>query len=55
MHKNGAIVEDIATGIRRDGLKLREATGMLSDKKVPLKAKGKFHKTVVRPEMLYKH
>ena len=31
----------------------RAASGVLCDRKVPLKLKGKFHKTVVRPAMLY--
>ncbi|XP_064087945.1 uncharacterized protein LOC135202466 [Macrobrachium nipponense] len=29
------------------------ASGVLCDKKVPLKLKGKFHRMVVRPSMLY--
>ena len=31
----------------------RAASGVLCDRKVPLKLKGKFHRTVVRPAMIY--
>ena len=31
----------------------RSASGVLCDKRVPLKLKGKSHKTVIRPAMLY--
>ncbi|GJZ08282.1 hypothetical protein Tco_0542565 [Tanacetum coccineum] len=34
-------------------LKWREATGILCDKKVPLKLKGKFYRMAIRPAMLY--
>ena len=32
---------------------LRKVTGVLCDRKVPLSLKGKLHKVVVRPAMLY--
>ena len=31
----------------------RSASGVLCDKKIPLRLKGKFHRTVIRPAMLY--
>ena len=34
-------------------MKWRGASGVLCDRKVPLKLKGKFYKTAVRPAMLY--
>jgi hypothetical protein len=34
-------------------LKLRQASGVLCDKRVLQKLKGKFYKTVIRPTMLY--
>jgi len=34
-------------------LKWRRASGVLCDKKVPLKLKGKFYRTAVRPALLY--
>ena len=34
-------------------MKWRAATGVLCDKKFPLRLKGKFYRTVIRPAMLY--
>ena len=34
-------------------MKWREGKGVLCDKRVPLKVKGKFYATVVRPSMTY--
>jgi len=34
-------------------LKWRRASGVLCDKKVPLKMKGKFYRTAVKPATLY--
>lgn len=34
-------------------MKWRAATGILCDKNVPLKLKGKFYRVTVRPAMLY--
>lgn len=53
MQKNEGIVEKVASRIRRGWIKWREATGVLSDKKVPLKGKGKFYKSIVRLTMVY--
>jgi len=39
--------------IQVEWLKWRRASGVLCDKKVPLKLKGKFYRTTVRPAMLY--
>ena len=39
--------------IQAGWLKWRKASGVLCDKKVPLKLKGKFYWTVVRPAILY--
>jgi len=39
--------------IQAGWLKWRRASGVLCDKKVPLKLKGKFYRTAVRPAMLY--
>jgi hypothetical protein len=34
-------------------LKWRQASGVLCDPRVPLKLKGKFYRTAIRPVMLY--
>ena len=34
-------------------MKGRAATGVLCDKKIPLRLKGKFYRTAIRPAMLY--
>jgi len=39
--------------IQAGWLKWRRASGVLCDKKVPLKLKGKFYQTAVRPALLY--
>ncbi|KAH0468953.1 hypothetical protein IEQ34_002185 [Dendrobium chrysotoxum] len=44
---------DIISRIQVGWLKWRNASGLLCDRKVPLKLKGKFYKLVVRPAMLY--
>ena len=34
-------------------MKWRSALGVLCDRRIPIKLKGKFYKTVIRPAMLY--
>ncbi|XP_047265649.1 uncharacterized protein LOC124897153 [Capsicum annuum] len=50
---NDEIDEDISNRIGAGWMKWRLASGVLCDKKVPLKLKGKFYKVAVRPAMLY--
>ena len=45
MHKEGDIVDDVAHRIRAGWLKWRGASGVLCDKRIPLKLKEKFYKT----------
>ena len=49
----GMIEEDVTHRIKVGWLKWRSATGVLCDKKIPNKVKGKFYRTVVRPTILY--
>ncbi|KAH0462579.1 hypothetical protein IEQ34_010154 [Dendrobium chrysotoxum] len=52
----GSIVQsdgDIISRIQVGWLKWRNASGLLCDRKVPLKLKRKFYKMVVRPAMFY--
>ncbi|XP_071719267.1 uncharacterized protein [Rutidosis leptorrhynchoides] len=53
LHKSGKIDEDVTHRIRVGWLKWRAVKGVLCDKKVPLKLKGKFFKVAIRPAMLY--
>lgn len=39
--------------LEQDGLKWRGASRVLCDKRIPLKLRGKFYKTAIRPAMLY--
>jgi hypothetical protein len=53
LQKNGDIDEDLSHRIKADWLKWRQASGVLCDPRVPLKLKGKFYRTAIRPAMLY--
>ncbi|XP_071687583.1 uncharacterized protein [Rutidosis leptorrhynchoides] len=53
LHKSGRIDKDVSHCIQVGWVKWRAATGVLCDKKIPLKLKGKFFKVAIRPAMLY--
>ena len=53
IHKDGGVEDDVTYRIKAGWLKWRSATGVLCDKKVPLKLKGKFYRVAIRPAMLY--
>ena len=46
------IDEDVSHRIKVGWMKWRQASGVLCDKKVPQKLKGKFYWTAIRPAML---
>ncbi|KAF3632641.1 60S ribosomal protein L18a [Capsicum annuum] len=50
---NGKIDEDVTHHIGAGWLKWRLTSGVLYDKKIPPKLKGKFYRVTVRPAMLY--
>jgi len=52
VQNDGEIEADISHRIQTGWLKWRSASDVLCDKKVPLKLKGKFYRTAVRPALL---
>ena len=53
LQKDGDIDEDVRHRISADLLKWHQASGVLYDRRVPQKLKGKFYRTAIRPAMLY--
>jgi len=53
IQKDGEILEDVNHRIQAGWFKWRKATGVICDRKVPDKVKGKFYRTAIRPAMLY--
>jgi hypothetical protein len=53
LQKNGDIDEDVSHRIKVGWLKWRQTSGVLCDPRVPVKLKGKFYRTAIRPDMLY--
>ncbi|KAG2582388.1 hypothetical protein PVAP13_6KG108005 [Panicum virgatum] len=52
LQRDGDIDEDVSHRIKAGWMKWRQASGILCDKKVPQKLKGKFYRTAIRPAML---
>jgi hypothetical protein len=50
---NGEIMEDVINRIKVGWMKWRSASGVLCDKRLPIKLKGKFYRTAIRPALLY--
>nr|GEX56783.1 hypothetical protein [Tanacetum cinerariifolium] len=53
IHRSGRIDEDVAYRIRAGWVKWRAASGVLCDRRIPLKLKGRFYKVAIRPAMFY--
>ena len=53
LQRDGDINEDVSHRIKARWMKWRQASGVLCDKRVPQKLKGKFYRTTIRPAMLY--
>ncbi|KAF3634462.1 putative pre-mRNA-processing factor 6-like [Capsicum annuum] len=53
IQSNGEIDEDVSHRIGAGWMKWKLASGVLCNKKVPPKLKGKFYRVVVRPALLY--
>jgi hypothetical protein len=50
---DGDIDEDVSHRIKVGWMKWHQASGVLCNKRVPQKLKGKFYRTTIRPAMLY--
>ncbi|KAM2624012.1 hypothetical protein TB1_031028 [Malus domestica] len=53
LQKNGELNEDLNHRIQAGWMKWKSASGVLCDRRMPLKLKGKFYRTAIRPAMLY--
>ena len=53
LQKDSDIDEDVRHRILAGWLKWRQASGVLCDKRVPQKLKGRFYRTAIHPAMLY--
>ena len=53
MEDGGDLDREVERKVQAGWCKWREASGILCDKRVPLKLKGKYYSTVVRPAMIY--
>ena len=53
MVNNGELDAEITHRVQAGGKNWKKMTGVLCDKRVNVKAKGKMYKTVVRPAMIY--
>ena len=51
--RDGEIGDDVTHRIKVGWLKWRSASGVLCDRRIPVKLKGKFYRTAIRPAMLY--
>ncbi|GJS04988.1 hypothetical protein Tco_0321496 [Tanacetum coccineum] len=52
-HRSGRVDDDVAHRIRAGWVKWRAASGVLCDRRIPLKLKGKFYRVAIKPAMLY--
>ena len=53
MADGGDLDREVERKVQAGWCKWREASGILCDRRVPLKLKGKYYSTVVRPAMIY--
>ena len=53
VEKDGSMKREIAHRIQCGWNNWRKVSGVICDKRVPVRLKGKVHKSVIRPAMMY--
>ncbi|KAM1491852.1 hypothetical protein ACFX10_023850 [Malus domestica] len=53
LQKNGELDGDLNHRIQAGWMKWKSASSVLCDRRMPLKLKGKFYRTTIKPAMLY--
>ena len=53
MQENGSFKREIKRRVQEGGNGMRKVSGVISDRRLPARVKGKVYSSVVRPAMVY--